>query len=98
MTPGSNVYRDRADPGTDPDAVRSVDGGEWLLDTELARSIGFSCQFTQEERDLVIGEDDKFLDELLDRGITIVPTKEPTMIYRMGGFSNNFDNDEEISW
>lgn len=79
--PGSNLYKD---------GVRTeVDGGEWLLATELARKLRFECVLTEEELVNRIGEDDKFLEKLPAAAIPIACTERPTLIYRLGGQSNH---------
>lgn len=88
VTRGSNVYRDVADDQRGPSAIRMTDAGEWLLSTELLRSIGFCETYTAAELDALIGEDDKLLDALVDAGIPIACSGEPSLVYRLGGFSN----------
>ncbi|PWK80684.1 GT2 family glycosyltransferase [Lentzea atacamensis] len=106
---GSNVFRHRVDREEGLGHVRYVDGGEWLLDAEMARRIGFACDFTDEDRANMIAEDDKFVTSLVDNDIPIACTEQATFIYRLGGFSNQFDSQgepvmkgtssvEEVSW
>lgn len=95
---GSNIYRDRADRGEGPDDVRSVDGGEWLLDRALARTVGFSFEFNEYDRVNLIGDDDKFLEALIAHKSSIACTEKATLVYRLGGFSNSSASRDEISW
>lgn len=80
IRPGSSVYRD--------DVATEVDGGEWLLSTELVRRTGFACELDEHDRRHRIGEDDKFLARLLDDGVPVSCTRRPTLLYSLGGDSN----------
>lgn len=106
---GSNIIRHRVDREEGPEHVRYVDGGEWLLDSEMTRRLGFVCDFTDEDRADMIAEDDKFVTKLVENDIPIACTERATFIYRLGGFSNQFDfrgvpvmkgtsSVEEVSW
>jgi len=98
VTPGSNVYRDRADRGDGPADIQSVDGGEWLLDRELALSVGFEFEFTEYDRDHLVADDDKFLAALLRDGAEIACTQRATLVYRLGGFSTSTAPEDQVSW
>ena len=89
---GSNVIRHRVDREEGPEHVRYVDGGEWLLDSEMVSELGFGCDFTDEDRANMIAEDDKFVTKLVENDIPIACTEQATFIYRLGGFSNQFDS------
>lgn len=94
----SNVYRDRADRFAGPDTVRSVDAGEWLLDRDLARRVGFTRAFNETDRTERVADDDKFLKALLLTGENISSTCLPTLVYQLGGFSNGKLLAEEDQW
>jgi hypothetical protein len=80
IVPGSHVYRD---------GMRTeVDGGEWLLATELVRRLRFQCVLEGDDWANRIGEDDKFQAKLLAAGVVVACTERPTLIYRLGGESN----------
>lgn len=91
----SNVYRDRADP--EVGGLRTVDGGEWLLDRKLAADIGFTHPGWQYDMAGAIGDDDLFLEAIMKHEVRIVSTYKPTLIYQLGGFSNNFSLGD-VSW
>lgn len=86
VSAGSSIMRDSADP-----AVGIVDGGCWLIPTHLAAEIGFSFEYDQADFENLDAEDDKFLTELLRRGYVPRSTNRATFKYRLGGFSNQFD-------
>jgi glycosyltransferase involved in cell wall biosynthesis len=88
-TPGSNVFKDRADPLGHPDPVRSVDTGEWLLARPLLLEVPFRDQFTAEDGLNLTGEDDKLLSDLIARGEPIACNGRATLRYYLGGYSNN---------
>jgi len=83
MTPGSNIVKDRANTGW-------VDAGEWLLRRDLLWEIPFREEYTNEELKNNVGDDDKLLYDLLVAGEPIGCTEKPTLIYYLGGYSNNF--------
>ncbi len=87
--PGSPVLRDQAGQADDAAVLRTVDMGEWLLDRSLLNDVGIAERFTPAELANGTGEDDKLLDQLLDRGEPISCTHKPTLRYQVGGFSNN---------
>lgn len=99
-TPGSNIFKDRADPAGHPDPVRSVDTGEWLLARELLLEVPFRDDFTTEDGAERTGEDDKLLADLIARGERIVCNGQPTLRYYLGGYSNNFETtfDATFRW
>ncbi|WBQ07610.1 glycosyltransferase family 2 protein [Kribbella sp. CA-293567] len=92
VTVGSNVYRDVADDQRAAGAVRMTDAGEWLLRTDLVRTLGFCEKYSDQELARLIGEDDKLLDSLIDAGVPIACSRRPTLIYRLGGFSNTVED------
>lgn len=79
VEPGSNVYRD---------GVRTeVDGGEWMLATDLVRELRWKCLLEGDDWINRIGEDDKFTEKLLSAKVLVACTERPTLIYRLGGES-----------
>lgn len=100
FTPGSNVVRDRADPLGHPDPVRSVDTGEWLLNRSLLLQFPFRDDFSEEDEYEVVGEDDKLLADLVAARVPVACTRKATLIYSLGGYSNNFAElpDASFAW
>jgi glycosyltransferase involved in cell wall biosynthesis len=88
--PGSNIVRDRADPLGTQDPVRSVDTGEWLLERSLLLECPFSAEYSEEDWGCMRTEDDKLLEALIERGISIRCTGKATLKYYLGGYSNSF--------
>jgi len=66
-----------------------VDMGEWLFDRALLSSVRFDTRYDAREQLLRVGEDDKLLAELRDRGIDTACTRRATLCYRLGGFSTS---------
>lgn len=104
VRPGSNIIRASADP-----SVALVDGGAWLLNTELARHVGFQFEYTSGDFETLEAEDDKFLFSLIISGEPTACSRKATMIYHLGGYSNRFDGEgrpsmagdadiERVSW
>lgn len=90
FTPGSCVVKDRADPIDKPDHVQTVDAGEWLLARELLSEVPFREEYSDEDLENNVGDDDKLLWDLVVRKEPIGCTNKPTLIYYLGGYSNNF--------
>jgi hypothetical protein len=99
-TPGTNIVRDRADPLDHSDPVRTVDTGAWLLRREVLLQIPFRDDFDEVDAENLTGEDDKFLNDLVRNGVAIGCSQQPTLIYYLGGYSNQFDKsfDESFRW
>lgn len=91
VSPGSCVMRDQADPFDHPDPVRAVDTGSWLLARELLMEVPFRDDFNTLDETNVLGEDDKLLADLIAKRERIVCNQQPTLLYYLGGYSNNFD-------
>jgi hypothetical protein len=99
FSPGSCVMRDRVDPAYDADLalivdpakdpVMMVDVSEWLIARNLLLKIPFREQYTDNDKQNVLGEDAKLLLDLVDKKIKIVCTNKPTLLYYLGGLSNN---------
>ncbi len=86
MAPGSPVIRSTTSPDI-PAEFRFVDMGEWLISRSLLLQVPLVEQFTPEE-EKVIGEDDFWLAELLERAEPLACTEQPTLRYYLGGMSN----------
>lgn len=87
---GSPIRRDRLDPLGTPNPVRCVDTGEWLLLRNLLLEVPFCEHFTRHDTVNVITEDDKLGIALLIRGERVASTNRATLVYYLGGYSNNF--------
>jgi hypothetical protein len=72
-----------------------VDMSEWLFETGFIRSIGFEENYFSTDQETCWAEDAKLLDEIVARGLRIPSTKEPTLRYYMGGYSNNWANNHK---
>ncbi len=96
---GSCIQRDRVDPisNLDPvmmidpseDPVMMIDPGEWLLSRELLLEVPFKEQFSEFDRQNVLGEDAHLLFNLLERKVPIVCTNKATLLYYLGGSSTS---------
>ena len=98
FTPGSCIVKDRADPIDHPNPVRTVDTGEWLLARELLIEVPFRDDFNAVDEANVTGEDDKLLTDLINKKEPIACSNQPTLIYYLGGYSNNFDGEYDSSF
>jgi dTDP-4-amino-4,6-dideoxygalactose transaminase len=66
-----------------------VDLGEWLFERALLDIVRFDPTVSQSDLDARVGEDDKLLRRLRALGVPIACSGKPTLIYRLGGFSND---------
>ncbi|MER7014996.1 glycosyltransferase family A protein [Saccharopolyspora sp. NPDC000359] len=100
VVPGSCVWRDRLDPPGTADPVVSVDTGEWLLARDLLLEVPFCETFTARDAANAIGEDDKLAAALHERGEPVASSGRPTLIYHLGGYSNDVSEpfDPTFSW
>ena len=87
-SPGSNIFRDRADSLNTPDPVRSVDTSTWLLRRDLLVEMPIPEDYSQADWDSMTTEDDKFLAKLIETGEPIRCSRRATLRYYLGGYSN----------
>lgn len=85
MRPGSPVLRTGVSAAL-PAEFRFVDMGEWLAARELFLEVPLTEEFTPEQ-ELVVGEDDLWMDALLERGEPVGCTGQATLRYFLGGMT-----------
>lgn len=95
---GTNVLRDRVDPGQTAfrsstvigpkDPIFLVDQNVWLLRRDLLLKTPIPELFTEEEFGNNVCPDDKLLQALCKRGVEIISNGAPTVRYYLGGVSN----------
>jgi hypothetical protein len=71
-----------------------VDMSEWLFETEFICGIRFVENYCAEDWETSWAEDAKLLDEIVARGLRIPSTRKPTLRYYLGGYSNDWTNDD----
>jgi len=91
VTKGSNVFRDTLFFDDGGQRVGLVDMGSWLFRRHVFDSIRFEDTYTDWEIIDLISEDDKLSQAILDRGFSTSCSEQPTLTYRLGGFSNGRD-------
>lgn len=84
LVPGSNVIHDRPEVRDVP-----VDTSAWLLDHDLLLSVPFQEKFSKDDARTLTSEDDKLFYSLLERGVQLACTYQPTLLYYLGGYSNS---------
>ncbi|MBB5078753.1 glycosyltransferase family 2 protein [Nonomuraea endophytica] len=98
---GTNILMDRVDPVRPSsfrpstvlqadDPVFLVDQSAWLIRRELLLAAPIPEEFTEEDFISNTAPDDKLLQVLMDRGVAIHSTGQPTLRYYLGGVSNNY--------
>ena len=70
-----------------------VDTSEWLFETNFIRDLGFCVDYSLGDWLTCHSEDSKLLDAVVARGDKIPSTKQPTLRYYMGGYSNGSEQD-----
>jgi cellulose synthase/poly-beta-1,6-N-acetylglucosamine synthase-like glycosyltransferase len=86
LHPGSDLLSDRA---VLPDgSLGMVDTSCWLLRRELLRRIPFPDRRSAADVAALRTEDDLLLERLVAHGAAIASTTTPTVLYRLGGYSN----------
>ncbi|MDC9583297.1 glycosyltransferase [Xenorhabdus sp. PR6a] len=96
LVPGSNVIHDRPEVRDVP-----VDTSAWLLNRNLLLSVPFQEKFSVDDARTLTSEDDKLFYSLLERGVRLACTSQPTLLYYLGGYSNSgttIRTDETIEW
>ena len=96
LVPDSNVIHDRPEVRDVP-----VDTSAWLLDRKLLLSMPFHEKYSRDDAKTLTSEDDKLYYSLLERGIQLACTYQPTLRYYLGGYSNSYATvwtDETIEW
>ena|ERR1700690_3624768 len=71
--------------------IGMVDLGEWIFERPLLDIVAFDPVSTQADLVGRVGEDDKLLRRLRTLGIPAACSARPTLLYRLGGFSNTPD-------
>lgn len=87
---GTNIVHDQVVPFCRHESM--VDMSEWLFETGFIRSIGFEENYSSKDQETCWAEDAKLLDDIVTRGLGIPSTKEPSLRYYLGGYSNNWAN------
>ncbi|MGH8065696.1 MAG: glycosyltransferase family 2 protein [Candidatus Entotheonellia bacterium] len=90
MDPTDSVVRDRPTLRIGDQNYGMVDMGEWLFDRQLFSVVQFNEEGPSGKQQLHSGEDDKLLHEMHRLAIPVACTEQPTLLYRLGGFSNDF--------
>ena len=91
IRPGDPVVYDGDLAGTvhtHTNPYATVDMNEWLFSTDFLKSVGFDTEFTNTDIAGNIGEDDKLLARVRRLNVPIRSTGLPTVMYRLGGGSN----------
>jgi hypothetical protein len=88
FTSHSHRTRDRADPGDHPDAVRTVDMGEWIFRADLLRAFPFPEDYSDDDVRNTTTEDDKLMNLLLDNGVKVACSQRASFRYYLGGFTS----------
>lgn len=95
----SEIVRDRVSIPVGDRDYGMVDMGEWLFDRRLLELIRFDVNWTVDETDACVGEDDKLVERLRELLIPVRCTEQATLRYRLGGFTNPFVvTSERTSW
>ncbi|MBN1468107.1 MAG: glycosyltransferase family 2 protein [Fusobacteriaceae bacterium] len=84
---GSNIFKDNQ--------KIVVDTNVWLLKRSILLENRISSDFTTKDWEDNLAEDDKLLEGLRNNNIRIECSEEPTVLYYLGGYSNDFSESVE---
>ena len=90
MSSDDSVIRDKSTLCVGDRDYGMVDMGEWLFNRKLFSLVHFNEQEPTIAHQLHCGEDDKLLQDMRKLAIPVACTSKPTLLYRIGGFSNDF--------
>jgi glycosyltransferase involved in cell wall biosynthesis len=88
-TSGSAIFRDCFEAVLGGRGIGTVDMGSWLFRREALLRVPFKTGYSRFEIDEAITEDDKLLHDLRRLSFRVTCTERSTLIYRLGGYSNN---------
>jgi len=88
MAKGSHLFRDRAHLSPNGEILGAVDMGAWLFRSEFFESERFAIEYSEWEIENSVTEDDKLLASIMTANVPIACSSRPTLIYRLGGYSN----------
>jgi dTDP-4-amino-4,6-dideoxygalactose transaminase len=83
-----SIVRDVASLCVAEGDIGMVDLGEWMFERTVLNIVGFDSIVTPADLAARVGEDDKLLSRLRTLGIPVACSTTPTLLYRLGGFSN----------
>ncbi len=84
---GSEIVRDQVVPHRRD--LSMVDTSEWLFQTNFLRSLEFCKVYTRDDWLYAKAEDSKLLDQIVQSGTPVPSSRQPTLRYFLGGYSNN---------
>jgi glycosyltransferase involved in cell wall biosynthesis len=86
--PDSNIYKNDIDTIDETDPSIFVDTNEWLLERDLLVEVPFPEHYSNADLERMITEDHKFFNELVNNRICISCSRQATVRYYLGGYSN----------
>jgi dTDP-4-amino-4,6-dideoxygalactose transaminase len=89
----SNILRDQFEAVYNNRDFATIDMGAWLFKRELFDVISFKTNYSKEEENCLVTEDDQLLLDLKRLNFIVKPTKKATLKYFLGGFSNLYNNE-----
>ncbi len=89
MTIGSNIFKDKLHIEAGARSWGAVDMGAWLFDRKVFDAVRFELEYTEEEVESTVTEDDKLLEHLKILDLPVAVTCKATLLYRLGGYSNS---------
>lgn len=87
----SNVLKDRTEAIFNGRNYATVDMGAWLFRKEIFNVVSFKTDYSKEEGDSLVTEDDQLLIDLNKYKFSLSSTKKATLHYFLGGFSNQYN-------
>ncbi len=89
----TNILKDKFEAVYNNRDYATIDMGAWLFKKELFDVVSFKTDYTKEEVNCLVTEDDQLLLDLKKLNFTVYPSKKATLKYYLGGFSNLYNHE-----
>ncbi len=89
----TNILKDKFEAVYNNRDYATIDMGAWLFKKELFDVVSFKTDYTKEEVNCLVTEDDQLLLDLKKLNFTVHPSKKSTLKYYLGGFSNLYNHE-----
>lgn len=87
----TNVLKDKFEAIYNNRDYATIDMGAWLFKKELFDVVSFKTDYTKEEVNCLVTEDDQLLLDLKKLNFIVHSSKKATLKYFLGGFSNQYN-------
>ena len=89
----TNILKDKFEAVYNNRDFATIDMGAWLFKKELFDIVSFKTDYSKEEVNCLVTEDDQLLLDLKKLNFLVYPSKKATLKYYLGGFSNLYNHE-----